>query len=137
MEPAIPFILIDDSEIDNFIHQRLINTNVPQAAIRAFTNADEGLQHIRSEFAKPDAPDAILFLDLIMPINSGWDFMENFDKLDTKIKQLFKIYVLSSSKDSRDVERAHANNYIIEYIIKPLTDKKIVSIVTEYPLKSP
>jgi CheY-like chemotaxis protein len=64
-----------------------------------------------------------------MPIWSGWDFVEHFDKLDENIKNRFKIYMLSSSIDNNDKQRAMDNKNVVDYIEKPLTKEKVFSLL--------
>ncbi len=85
----------------------------------------EGLEYIKLNYTKPDAPATILFVDQNMPVTTGWEFIDLFDKFDVRIKKLFKIYMLSSSINNNDIARACANENIVNYIVKPLTDEKI------------
>ena len=83
------------------------------------------------EFLKKerDAPE-LIFLDINMPSMTGWEFLEYFDKLDDIIKNHFKIYILSSSVDQRDKDKANTNSYIKGFISKPLTREIILSVAT-------
>jgi CheY-like chemotaxis protein len=68
---------------------------------------------------------ALLLLDINMPIMSGWEFLEMFDNLDFEVKDRVKICILSSSIDERDKVRSYANKNVLEFLVKPLTDKDI------------
>jgi CheY-like chemotaxis protein len=63
-----------------------------------------------------------------MPIMSGWEFLEMFDNLSFEVKERIKICILSSSIDERDKERSYANKNVLEFLVKPLTDKDIQRI---------
>ena len=72
-----------------------------------------------------------IFLDINMPSMTGWEFLEHFDKLDDTIKSKFRIFILSSSVDQRDKEKAEGIQYISDYLKKHLQlkiDGKAVSI---------
>jgi response regulator RpfG family c-di-GMP phosphodiesterase len=102
-----------------------------QTEVKAFVNPEIGLEYIQSEFTKPDSDDsAILLLDINMPIMSGWEFLEMFDNLSFETKDRIKVCILSSSIDERDKERSYANKNVIEFLVKPLTDKDILRITT-------
>jgi len=45
------------------------------------------------------------------------------------IKNQFKIYILSSSINPADREKAHANNFVEDFISKPLDVVKLQKIV--------
>ncbi len=66
-----------------------------------------------------------------MPTWSGWDFLDNFEKLDEKIKSQIKIYILSSSIDASDKHRARENKNVVDYIEKPLSEKTVFSMLEQ------
>ena len=106
MESSPHFIIIDDGTVDIFITREVIRRYSKEADVEVFLQANVGLEYIKSEYSKPGEVDTILFLDLNMPLMSGWDFLENFEKLNDGTKKLFKIFVLSSFTNNRDRERA-------------------------------
>ena len=123
------FILIDDDPMNNFICKLTIEMTLGQTEVKAFVNPENGLEYIQSEFSNPDKDDsALLLLDINMPIMSGWEFLEMFDNLNFEVKDRIKVCILSSSIDERDKERSYANKNVIEFLVKPLTDKDIQRI---------
>jgi len=66
-----------------------------------------------------------------MPIWSGWDFLDNFEMLDEKIKRQIKIYIISSSIDTSDKQRARENKNVVDYIEKPLSEKMVSSMLEQ------
>ncbi|MEO8087976.1 MAG: hypothetical protein ABI763_14220 [Bacteroidota bacterium] len=71
---------------------------------------------------------AILFLDINMP---GWDFLDNFDNLTEKIKNKIIIYMLSSSIDPSDKQKALENKNVVRYLEKPLSITAVSLILDE------
>lgn len=55
-----------------------------------------------------------------MPIMNGLDFLEEFDKLSEKFKKEIQIYVLSSTLDPDEIKRINENNYVTDFLNKPL-----------------
>jgi CheY-like chemotaxis protein len=124
------FIIIDDDKINNKICSMNLRKAYPESAIADFTDAVKGFEYIATTYSTPDfAGSAILLLDIMMPVMDAWDFLERFDQLDELTKSRIKIYILSSSIDKRDMERAHANKYVEYYLIKPLNKESIRLIV--------
>lgn len=124
-------ILIDDDPMNNLICKLTIEMTLGQTEVKAFVNPEIGLEYIQSEFTKPDSDDsALLLLDINMPIMSGWEFLEMFDNLSFEVKDKIKVCILSSSIDERDKERSYANKNVIEFLVKPLTDKDIQRITS-------
>jgi response regulator RpfG family c-di-GMP phosphodiesterase len=125
------FILIDDDPMNNLICKLTIEMTLGQTEVKAFVNPENGLEYIQSEFSNPESDiSALLLLDINMPIMSGWEFLEMFDNLSFEIKDRIKICILSSSIDERDKERSYANKNVLEFLVKPLTDKDIQRITT-------
>lgn len=119
------FIIIDDDPINNKLCQLNIKKTVPEAYIRTFTNPEEGLKYLQELFNVDEKNDTILYLDINMPEMNGWEFMEKFEKFNPEIRELVKVYILSSSVNPRDREKAMSNDNIEDYVVKPLTSDAI------------
>ncbi len=124
------FIIIDDDKLNNKLCTINLRKAYPESAITDFTDAVKGFDYIATTYSKPEfTGSAILLLDIMMPVMDAWDFLERFDKLDELTKSRIKIYILSSSIDKRDMERAQSNKYVEYYLIKPLNKESIRLIV--------
>lgn len=120
MDTKINCIVVDDDPINNTICQMIISRAAPQADIQTFTIPEEGFAYISKQYLTTDNP-TVLFLDINMPSWSGWDFLDQFEKLDNKIKRKIQIYILSSSVDLNDKKRVEDNKNVVGFIAKPLT----------------
>lgn len=123
------FIVVDDDSVNNLICRKVINLVFPEAEVLTFTNPEKALLYIKSNFAYSFGKRAILLLDINMPILSGWDFLEEFEGSDANIKEQLKIYMLSSSTDQLDKDRANENKNVCGYIEKPLNKDIIAKIL--------
>lgn len=119
------FIIIDDDPINNKLCQLNIKKTVPEAYIRTFTNPEEGLKYLQELISVDEKNNTILYLDINMPEMNGWEFMEKFEKLTPELREIVKVYILSSSVNPRDREKAINNENITDYIVKPLTSETI------------
>jgi CheY-like chemotaxis protein len=95
------FILVDDDPINNAICEMTIGLVHGKTDIKSFTNSEIAFNYIKSEYPEMKN-ETILFLDLNMPIMTGWEFLERLDNLAKEIKQQINIYILSSTIDERD-----------------------------------
>lgn len=114
------FIVIDDDPINNLLCTKNIKKSVEDADVITFTEAEIGLNYIKSNFNIPNAENAILFLDINMPTMTGWEFMEEFHHVNSEIKGHVSIYILSSSVSEVDKQKAKIDPDVIAYIEKPL-----------------
>jgi CheY-like chemotaxis protein len=131
--PSIPeFILFDDDPVNNTLCRIVIKNRLKDAEIKTFTIPLKGFQYISTEYITGPDKIAIIFLDINMPGMTCWEFLEKFEKLEEKIKEQFRIYILSASLSPVDKERAAANKNIKQYVEKPLTGDKIWNIISEY-----
>src|SRR5579875_1988165 len=118
------YILVDDDPWCNNICAFNIKKALGHVDIKAFSGAAEALVFINTEFSKNPQP-TILYLDINMPIMNGWDFLEYFEQFSDNIKNNISIYVLSSSVNQSDIQRAKANNNVKDFISKTLLDDTI------------
>lgn len=123
------FLLVDDDPMSNLISKMTIKKSLGEVYIDDFTIPEDGLEFIKSK-PNHNPPDGktILFLDLNMPTISGWEFLEAFKLFDPSIKEQYDIYILSSSLDPKDINRAKKNSLVVDFIEKPLKKAMLVEI---------
>lgn len=114
------FIIIDDGRISALITEITIKDIFNTAITTTFINPLEGVEYIKNEFALNPIHTA-LFLDLNMPMVSGWDVLEMLDLLPQTITGFLIIFLLSSSIDPLDKIKAKNNTSVSEYLDKPIS----------------
>jgi two-component system chemotaxis response regulator CheY len=120
MTPQSRFIVVDDDPLNNLVCNHIILKFAPDAEIKLFTNPEKALETVQTLGESIEEGEYVLFLDVNMPTMSGWEFLEAFENLDEKIHQRFKIYILSSSIDQGDIQKAAASPFVRGYYPKPL-----------------
>ncbi len=115
----LKIVLIDDDPISTFVTEKLISKNIKvPCRIFKFQSALDALRDIS------DIHPNYLFLDLNMPEMTGWDFLEEFEPSD----YMPEVYILSSSVDERDINKANNYQLVKQYLSKPLIKKYIKTI---------
>jgi CheY-like chemotaxis protein len=129
MTNQFDFILIDDSAFDLFIYEKLILKSGIGNSVKPFNAAQDALDFIVGE--GDNLPETVILLDLQMPGMNGFEFIDQFDLLHESLKNKIRIYMLSSTIDTRDIEKAKASIHIIDLLSKPLEIGLLKSILHE------
>ncbi|MDF2431229.1 MAG: hypothetical protein JWP44_860 [Mucilaginibacter sp.] len=115
-------LLIDDNYIDNFVTRKILEGGNFAEQIIVVRSATEAITSLKNGTVKPD----VIFLDVRMPLMSGFEFLDEYDKIDMDMdKKDIKIFMLSSSLDPLDLRKSTDNKYITQFIHKPLTQKAL------------
>ena len=125
METFNKVLLIDDDDIVNSINKVIIQHAKFASEVVALTNVSEAISFL-NEAGKNGGLPQVIFLDLNMPDRNGWDFMDEFGKIEDKAKT--KVIMLTSSISSKDEERARSSEDIAAFISKPLSPELLENI---------
>lgn len=123
---AVSILLVDDDEINNFISIKLIKKALITTEIMACLNGKYAIEQL-VQIQKKDPgelPDYIL-LDINMPIMNGWEFLDEYKRLNIDPAGKTKIYIISSSVFSNDINKARSYPLVKSFISKPLSVEKI------------
>lgn len=126
---TISVLLVDDDEINNFISIKLIKKAILSTDITACLNGKFAIdQLVAIQQKNPhDLPDYIL-LDINMPIMNGWEFLDEYKRLNIDPLKKTKIYIISSSVFSNDISKAKSYPLVQDFISKPLNVERIKEI---------
>lgn len=117
-------LLVDDDEIQNFIHQRIIGKYLAQSKIYVAANGEEALSILKDQQSKDlHKTKGIIFLDINMPIMNGFQFLEIYNTGLSTLYNQTVVYPLSSSEDITDVLQMNHLG-INNYLVKPLTHEQ-------------
>ena len=122
-------MLIDDSSTDNFINERIIQMSGFSKNIITKTNAKNALEHLVSKKDNGEEIPQLILLDLNMPVVNGFAFLEEFMKLPESIRKKTKIVILTSSEKIEDIDEIKKNPEIMDYILKPLSEKSLQNLL--------
>ena len=118
MSDSKKIMLVDDDQLNNLINTRII-TKFSDYTVESFTSGREALKYLQTCDAA-SFPE-IIFLDINMPVMDGWDFLVEFEKLQSSLLQACSVIMLTSSIDINDIERSKLYKSVREFMSKPLT----------------
>ncbi|EQA43594.1 response regulator receiver domain protein [Leptospira broomii serovar Hurstbridge str. 5399] len=120
-------LLVDDDEMANFIHQRAIKKLDLDVQVDV---AHDGLLAI--DVLKSNRSPNLIFLDIRMPRMDGWEFLEEYRKLNASDKERIIILMLTTSLNPDDQERSQKFSEISLFINKPLSPEKLETILEQF-----
>lgn len=125
-------LLIDDSESDNFYHARKIRKMGITDNIHMCFSGEEALEYLKSELDGIHPQPTLIFLDINMPGMNGWEFLEEYEKLELAQQGEIVLTMLSNSIDERDRVRAQEFKSVHGFYSKPLNEDYLTSILDTY-----
>ncbi len=116
-KPIQRCMLLDDDEMDNFIHERILNKSGLVDEVLVFSFGGDALDHLKKKEHVID----LIIVDINMPKMNGFEFLALYEKLppDCRAKQI----VMMLSTSSNPLDRAKADQFpsVSGYATKPLT----------------
>ncbi|WP_108868534.1 response regulator [Aquimarina aquimarini] len=127
MKKAKYFLLVDDSVSTNFFNKAILQKTECVEKVLLARNGKEALDYIKSGIT----PE-VIFLDINMPIMDGWEFLEEFERLDKKLKKSVIILMIGAELSREDREKAEKIKEVKEFQEKMLTKEIVCKIVKKY-----
>ncbi|WP_282069405.1 response regulator [Olleya namhaensis] len=119
--------LIDDDRIFIFAAKRILKATNFCNNFTIYNNGAEALTGLRDIIKSGNNIPDLILLDLNMPIMDGWQFLDEFVKIENSKKTT--LYIVSSSIDPADSEKAKQYEQITDFIVKPITKDTLTEIV--------
>ncbi len=129
-------LLIDDEEINNYLNTILIEKTDIDVHVEVALNGKEGIEYLTSTgkysnnktFPQP----GLILLDINMPRMNGWEFLEEYDKLEEGQKGKIVVAMLTSSNNPDDLKRANSKKNLVGFLSKPLSIETMEEVIYKY-----
>lgn len=125
-QPQFDVMLVDDNSSDTLIYEIAFRRSGLARSIQVFEDGHSALDYLKRQ----DLPD-IVFLDIHMPEMDGFEFLDEFAELPDDIREGTKLYMISSSLDPNDKERAEAHPLVNAFVGKPLTGTRLQHLLAD------
>ena len=122
---------VDDDVVFQVLMKRLTKHFNTVNRIFQFYHGIDALEFLNEHKENPEILPDILFVDINMPIMDGWEFIDEFIKIDKGNLSPIKIYVCSSSEAEKDLNKFKEYERLERYIVKPLTKLAMENIIDE------
>lgn len=118
--------LVDDDEIFNYLNTAVIKDTDENIEVTSFRSGEHLLSYISKNREKIVYPD-VMFIDIRMPNIDGFELLDILGKDENKPFAQTNIYMLSSTLDHRDLEKAKGHAMVKDFLSKPLTRELLLT----------
>lgn len=125
-------LFIDDDKVTNFYNKKIVNKYKKVENVISVDSGKSALEYLLSTETKNTIIPDLIFLDINMPGMSGWEFIEEYKKIDRKITKGIKMILLTTSSNNEDYERSKQIEIVDGFINKPLSVNLLEEIVEEH-----
>ena len=121
--------MIDDNYIDNMINQKILAGSDFSEKIIIKQSCEEAIDYLQGllDSNEEEIPE-VIFVDIRMPIKTGFDFLVEFQQLNLTNRDKIKIVMLSSSLDPSDHKKISEFHNVSDFYGKPLTSEILKDI---------
>jgi len=125
--------IIDDDNVYVNLVKKIIETKKLCNNLLIFNDGKQSIDYFEALLQNLEAENIpeIIFLDLNMPVMDGWEFLDHFTKIKNNFGKIITLYVVSSSINPIDIDRAKALSSVKDYLIKPVNILELEKIFTK------
>lgn len=131
-------MLIDDDNTTHVYHNIMISdAGIDSQNVRTYLSATSAIEELKkscSDLISDFWPDVII-IDINMPLMSGWDFVDEFRRINP-YEKFPQIYLVTNSDHPKDLTKARESQYVtdirqkfleVEFFEGLLNKKKVTS----------
>lgn len=124
-------LLIDDDEPTNYFNEMILEDAECAENVITVTGGSDALDYLRLCAAGKETYPDVIFLDINMPGMNGWEFLEEYEKLDFPEMRGVVVVMLTTSLNPDDEARAMNIDDVKKFMIKPMSVDGVHQIVKE------
>lgn len=112
-------LLIDDDPVFHIIFTRMIKKLDKSLHVTSKLNGQIALEYLNENYNIDN--QYIILLDINMPINNGWQFLNKIKKWEMIKNNNITLFIVSSSTDIEDKKKAQKYPFVKGILTKPLS----------------
>lgn len=129
-------LYIEDDPVTAMLFKMIIRKNEFSETVDVCEDGMKALEYFEKIKSENIDPPQVLFLDLNMPVLTGWEFLDIFKTKYADDFPHLKILVVSSSVDPTDLQLANKNPMVMAFLSKPIDRQKLQSLKTSDEFKA-
>ena len=123
--------IVDDDKIITLVHRKMVLKSNFHADPLSFLNGKDALDYILNNNSIEKT--YCILLDINMPLMNGWEFLDAINQ--HKIAARILVFMISSSVDKVDKEKAKTYPLVIDFLEKPISLKILEELKKHDTLK--
>ncbi len=121
--------IIDDDEIYQLVMKRTIEQSGRVKSILQFYDGEEAIYYFKEKREITEVLPELILLDINMPYMDGWQFLDEFVKIEFKKDYKPTIFIVTSSSTAEEINKAKQYSIVSGYHIKPITKDKFAEMM--------
>ncbi|MAW94428.1 MULTISPECIES: response regulator [unclassified Leeuwenhoekiella] len=124
-------LIVDDDDVYLYVASHILKGLSQNLSVECCTDGEQAINLFKDRLESNIRTPDLVLLDINMPYLDGWGFLEEYRKLKPELYKESQIYLVTSSNQDDDLERARQYEELKDYIVKPVSRDKLLQILTE------